>query len=435
MTTHFRSRKSLLPKRCPADSDAQDPSPESPALGAETQPAGRHRKRQPVRPGLSLASAGVIFLSVLTATDCLGEATADRAWSSRILERFRQASTDGPGADTPVIRRYALEEGIDPARTLAWVQRLMPQGGGAELSADGREISVLAPPSLQGAIHDLISWQTLAITGSGRKDSETLAKLDLLEKRIAEAMLTAEQLEAFRQEIRPLASAAKAQPSSAKVAIAVGMGIAALGLLTLPLLLRRRTLQKQWGLYPTTDAITRALLPETQRQSDAIQSALVELGTRLQASLEPRNRELLGLRDEVERLRTGQIEHLSAGRVALEQATATMVGTAERLSRENDRIQALAGELRDTLGELDQTRDRLREAEGALNERDSALRSRDAALERERAKLAALSLILEHLPPGPSKPATAANGPMQDIRPAFKLYPIDGYNGTTPSDP
>jgi chromosome segregation ATPase len=190
-------------------------------------------------------------------------------------------------------------------------------------------------------------------------------------------------------------------------------------------------------LQPVTSELSRALLPETRRQTEDIKLALRELGQHLQAAVEARGHQLSDLQDRLARVETRQQSGSEGDQAALAEATRAMEGTAERLTRENDRIRALSTELQGTLHELDSARDRLRSAELALSSRDLELERRNSALEHERAKLAALSIIIERLepgarttaekapPPAPSDPGVSGRG--------FALLPPTGVNRARPA--
>ena len=380
-------------------------------------------------------NAALVGLSLLFTGVSIGAPAED--WSWKILERM--ATTSQPAHARPasqegfVLRIHICPENRDPAPLAPLLERLLPAGATLRTLEDGKRFAVLAPQEAQHALAELLlTLEEIPAQAAPNPgiSPELLASLERLVDGEPAQLAALESLKSeFSARLDALQAPERAAPIPPPIYLAGG-----LILLAPTLLLFRKRRSQPLALAPLQPAgndIAGALLPETRRQTEDIKLALVELGQNLHTALSLRSAQLSGIEERVNQLESSG-NGWARGQEALDGATRTLEGTAERLTRENDRVLALAGELRGTLNELDTARDRLRLAEETLSEKDAALVRRNAELEHERAKLAALSMILERMdsapakiPPPPIQSAASAGTPAarEGAAPAFRLLP------------
>lgn len=395
---------------------------------------------------LRLLIAGLL-LSLPSAT---GASLPD--WSQRIVDRLSrpaEAKLEGTeAAEAPIVRLYAAPETLQSDDIPGMLERLLPAGSSVRLLDNSGRLAVLTTPSAHAGVHDLLSLISRRAQAPSAEPRVDVLAGEL--KRLADAQpATVEAVSALRREVQALEATLTPPPEPARLQwepVALAVCLAAW-------IWVRRSRRKpperpaaSLALLPVANELSRTLLPETRQQAEDIKLALRELGHHLQRSLEARSTEISGMRAQVLELEQVRSQELAASRAALADATQAIEGTAARLTHENNRVEALASELGETLQQLDQARDRLRATECELTVRERELSRRNGELEHERAKLAALALILERVdgatvsqpPSPPPRDIVSGLGTCGSARPpaplGFTLLPCNRDPDEPPGD-
>jgi hypothetical protein len=145
-----------------------------------------------------------------------------------------------------------------------------------------------------------------------------------------------------------------------------------------------------------------ALVPAQDKMRNEMLGVLNEVAIKLQAQHNEQQKLVLEQQQQIESARQALADErrqfISEAGTMVVQAVERVDATTAKLARQQDKVAELVSELQNTVRELDQTKD--------------TLRDREVELEKERAKIAALSLLLEDggaLPPPESTLAPRAS--------------------------
>jgi hypothetical protein len=141
------------------------------------------------------------------------------------------------------------------------------------------------------------------------------------------------------------------------------------------------------------DQLATALTPVHDKMRTEMLGLLNEVAIKLQAQ---HNEQQKQLEDARQALVDERRQFINDAGTMVVQAVERVDATTSRLAKQQDKVTELVQELQNTVRELDETKDNLR--------------NREIELEQERAKIAALSLLLEEGGSVPPMSGTAANG-------------------------
>jgi hypothetical protein len=343
----------------------------------------------------------------------------DAGWSADLLtqilksepartESAAPAAAPATGAQEMVLRTYRpthlrVGQAGKSQNVLAILGKLLPAGSSMNLDVPANSIHVLTTAAAHAAIWDYLSAvdipepavQPAAVpddvrealnkfAAAGEQSSKVLSAIGVLKADVARQVAEVDARQ--RRQTRQLAIAAF---------------VAAL-LITLIVMwmLKRRARPESAGADSSTalalapEQLATALVPVHDRMRNDMMGLLNEVAIKLQAQHNEQQKLVLEQQHQLEAARQVLVDErrqfiTETGSMVV-QAVERVDATTAKLARQQDKVAELVEELQTTVRELDATKDNLRD--------------REIELEQERAKIAALSLLLEEggaIPPEP----------------------------------
>gem|GEM_PF-5427703 len=309
-----------------------------------------------------------------------------------------------------VVRLYQLHHqqvgAPEFATKLKVLEQLIPAGGILKEDPPSNSVSVLTSPRIQEAVYAYLSAIDTAPAPSSLEIPAEVQKA--LKQMAATSEETARQIEKIgalnMSEVnKQLSQIADQNKWQRYWYVGIGLCIAVIFILIFWITRSKGNQSTQLALVPTTRAIEQiannqqaereevvallrnvALKMDMDRQSQADLAQKLLDGQLLMAENKIQLGELVQERKQVMR----DAENL------LTKAISEFGEKSEILQTEQGRVQALADQLRETINELDLTRDR-------LGQKEVDLSKAQYALEHEKAKIAAISILMEEGKLGP----------------------------------
>lgn len=363
------------------------------------------RVRWVLRVVLALAAIG---LSPLTAAD---DDAADDGWSADVLRGIlsvepvrtdAQAAAAAPASSPErVLHTYHLTqlrvgEGGRTQNVLAILAKLLPPGSSIKPDVPANSLHILTTVTAHQAAWDYLSAVDVPGATAKRTGATIPEDVQLALKRLAtvgdQSAQIVKVLGALKSDLSNSLAAIDARQRRQVSKLVLG-AVAFAGLLLMSLLwmLRRRP-----ALSRTPDAtatavalvpeqLTTALMPVHDRMRSDMLGLLNEVAIKLQAQHGEQQKLVREQQQQLETARVALAEErrqfISEAGSMVVQAVERVDATTARLAKQQDKVAELVDELQTTVRELDETKD--------------SLRRREVELEQERAKIAALSLLLE----------------------------------------
>lgn len=350
----------------------------------------------------------------------VGRAEERSGWSADLLsqilktENARPAragvtSTAESGAETEVmLRTYHLThlrigEAGKSQNVLAILEKLLPPGSSMNSDVPANSVHVLTTARVHAAIWDYLSAVDVADVAPSAPVAAIPDDVRAALQKVADAgEQSAKLFKAIEGVKSGMAGEIARIESRRQAELRILLGTGALVLLASVVIgfrLLRRPAQPVAPPVTTAtplaiapDQIATALLPAQDRMRNDMLGLLNEVAIKLQAQHHDQQKLV-----QQQQLQLDQARHaLAAERKQFIDEAGSMVvqavervdATTAKLARQQDKVAELVEELQSTVRELDETKDHLR--------------TREIELEQERAKIAALSLLLEEggaLPP------------------------------------
>jgi hypothetical protein len=371
-----------------------------------------------LRAGSRSVSIGLLLLAwVAVPTAFAGDAQQD-GWSAELLERILKSEKPAPAASVPpgapgemVLRTYQLShlrlgEAGKPQTLLTLLSKLLPTGSSMKPDIGANSLHILTTVAAHTAVWEFLSAIDVAEAPSASPGSVIP---DDVKAALVKVAQTGDQSASVLSAIdrmgsgvsRELAEIDARQRRQTLRLVAGGAGVSILILCTVAWMLRRRPAPEPTlapaepaaALALVPDQLATALTPVHDKMRTEMLGLLNEVAIKLQAQ---HNEQQKQLEDARQALVDERRQFINDAGTMVVQAVERVDATTSRLAKQQDKVTELVQELQNTVRELDETKDNLR--------------NREIELEQERAKIAALSLLLEEGGSVPPMSGTAANG-------------------------
>ena len=382
---------------------------------------------------LRLAPYPAVLVTWLASILWVGVGRADEkptgGWSADLLNQILKAET--PKAEASAMPAAAIAPGEMTLRTyhvsalrvgeagkaqnvLAILAKLLPAGSSINPDIPANSLHVLTTPAAHKAIWDYLSAvdvpEPAAAPAANSVPDDVKAALKKLADTGDQSAKLLAAVGALKSDVSNEIAAidARQRQQTLKLAIAGGaFGIVLL--LTLRWMLRRRAPEpspvpeEPTELMLAPEQLTTALAPVHDKMRTEVLGLLNEVAIKLQAQHNEQQKLVREQQQQLEDARLALAEErrqfiTEAGTMVV-QAVERVDATTAKLAKQQDKVAELVEELQHTVRELDQTKD--------------SLRDKQVELEQERAKIAALSLLLEEggaVPPMPPPNGASFNG-------------------------
>ncbi len=395
------------------------------------------RHKIPEAPRAAARFRGILVLaaSLVAAVILRSAEPQSGGWSADLLNQILKTETpagSGTAATASgemVLRTYQLAqlrlgEAGRPRTLIALLEKLLPAGSSINSDVPANSLHILTTGSAHKAVWEFLSMIDVA-------DAPAIAAERVIPDDIKAALVkvaeTGEQSSRVLSAIDTLSSGfskelAEIDARQRRQTTRLVAGVAAISILllsTLAWMLRRRpppvpadvTNTATAALAVVPDQLVTVLAPVHDKMRSDMLGLLNEVAIKLQAQHNEQQKlvreQQKQLDDARQALADERKQFISEAGTMVVQAVERVDATTTRLARQQDKVTELVQELQNTVRELDDTKDNLR--------------SREIELEQERAKIAALSMLLEE---GGSLPPPAV-GPVR--RNGFDLE--DSHNG------
>jgi hypothetical protein len=358
-------------------------------------------------------------VSTLLLSTRLAAADPERSggWSAELLNQILKAEPPKPAVPPPepaapevVLRTYRLVnlhvgEAGKAQNVIAILGKLLPPGSTVNTDVAANSLHVLTTTAAHAAAWDYLSAVDVADAGVARTPEipdEVRSALKKLSDNSAASGQLLNTLGTLKSEVSTQLAEIDARQHRQLLQLAVaGTGLVALLILAFWLTMRRRPAAPSAPTEAITavmpDQLASALVPVQEKMRGDMLGLLNEVAIKLQAQHEEQQQLVVAQQRQLEGAREALAEErrqfINEAGTMVVQAVERVDATTAKLVRQQDKVAELVQELQDTVRELDETKD--------------SLRGREVELERERAKIAALSLLLEE---GSPLPPLAANG-------------------------
>lgn len=374
-----------------------------------------------IRPRRVRAAAtwGSLFVATVAWAASGVAEKSDDGWSADLLNQILRAeAVKAPAvAEVPakpaemVLRTYQLShlhvaESGKAQNVLAILGKLLPPGSSMNPEVATNSLHILTTTAAHAAIWDYLSAVDVAAPPApppAMPDDVKTALQKLAQTGDQSARVLA-AIGSIRTEVSAQLADIEDRQHRANVKLALGAGAFALVLLlTGTWMVRRRAAPAPEPADGATlalgpDQLAAALVPAQDKMRNDMLGMLNEVAIKLQAQHHEQQKLVREQQDQLESARQALADErrqfiTEAGTMVV-QAVERVDATTAKLARQQDKVSELVHELQHTVRELDDTKDKLRD--------------REVELEQERAKIAALSLLLEEGAPLPS--GVFANG-------------------------
>jgi hypothetical protein len=367
----------------------------------------------------------LITLWILAALCCgvvAGEAPG-AGWSAEVLNRILKAEPPAQSTATPptaemMLHTYHLShlrvgEAGKSQNVLTILDKLLPPGSAINPDIPANSLHVLTTAAAHKAIWDYLSavdvMDSASVPAAGAVPEDVKAAI----KKLADAgdqstkVLTA--VGAIKSDVAREIADIDARQRDRMIRFAVaGLGCVVLFAATLLWTLRRRLPTKTVSMADNSalalapEQITNALTPVHDRMRNDMLGMLNEVAIKLQAQHNEQQKLVHEQQQQLENARLVLAEErrqfiTETGSMVV-QAVERVDATTAKLAKQQDKVAELVQELQNTVRELDDTKDNLRDKE--------------IELEQERAKIAALSILLDEgaVPPPMTNGHSRLNG-------------------------
>lgn len=381
-----------------------------------------------------------VWATVVAAFAMYGQDKTEGGWSAELLSRILKAdpapaeATAAPVSGEKVLRTYRLThlrigEAGKSQNTVAILTKLLPPGSTVNSDVPANSLHVLTTPAAHQGVWDLLSavdsvepvpaaapavvpedvrLAIRKIAESGEQSTRVLAAVDGLKSDVTRELAEIDARQR-RQTLR-----------FALIGLAFGLVLTG----TLAWMLRRRSAgtgsaQATTALALAPEQLATALNPVHDKVRNDMLGLLNEVAIKLQAQHHEQQQRL---EDTRLALATERKQFIAEAGTMVVQAVERVDATTAKLAKQQDKVAELVEELQGTVRELDETKD--------------TLRRKQSELERERAKIAALSLLLEEggtLPPADPFSANGHNGHALPDEPATAVEPSPSDSPSLPS--
>lgn len=365
--------------------------------------------------------------------------TAPSGWSADLLNQILKA--DPPAQDAPassasagvVLHTYQLShlrigEAGKAQNVLAILGKLLPPGSSVNPDIPANSLHVLTTPAAHKAVWDYLSAVDVAEPTPApvaAVPEDVQAAIKKLASTSDQSAKLAAAVGSVKTDVSREIAAIEARQSRQTWRLAgVGAGFALAGILALGWAMRRGRPTGVPASAPATalalapEQLTSALVPVQDKMRNEMLGVLNEVAIKLQAQHNEQQQLVREQQQQLENARQALADErrqfiTEAGTMVV-QAVERVDATTAKLARQQDKVAELVQELQNTVRELDDTKD--------------SLRDREVELEQERAKIAALSLLLEEGAPIPTE--ALANG----HRPVPARDSLNTQNGAAGTD-
>ena len=343
-----------------------------------------------------------------------GEPSAkpDGGWSADLLTQILKSDPPKPDpsaaadrAPEMILRTYRLTnlragEAGKTQNVLAILNKLLPAGSSMNVDVPANSIHVLTTATAHAAIWDYLSAVDIPeTTPPPLVPPEVKAALTKLAETRSDGKEVLAAVGALRTDVSNHLAVVDHWQRTQMLKLGAGAVLFAVTLfVTLAWMLRRRPPATPpadaTALALAPDQLATALVPVQDKMRNDMLGLLNEVAIKLQAQ---HNEQQKLVREQQQQLEDARLaladerrQFISEAGNMVVQAVERVDATTAKLARQQDKVAELVQELQNTVRELDETKDNLRD--------------REVELEQERAKIAALSLLLEE---GAALPAGA----------------------------
>ena len=377
----------------------------------------RHLPLLRVIAKLAMRPTALFFVAIVGFTQAMGaEEATSGGWSADLLHQILQVepakpATPAPAAGEMVLRTYRLThlrvaEAGKAQNVLAILSKLLPPGSSINSDVPANSLHVLTTPAAHKAIWDYLSAVDVPETTAQPANTvpeDVKAALQKLANAGDQSTKLLAAVGALKSDVSAeIAQIDARQRQQTTKLVLVGAAIGLALLMTMGWTLRRRatpippTPSTELALAP--EQLTTALAPVHDKMRTEVLGLLNEVAIKLQAQHNEQQKLVREQQRQLEDARLALAEErkqfISETGTMVVQAVERVDATTAKLAKQQDKVAELVEELQNTVRELDQTKD--------------SLRTKQVELEQERAKIAALSILLEE---GGSIPPPAFGAP------------------------
>ncbi len=348
--------------------------------------------------------------------------TAPTGWSADLLNQILKS--DVPAQQTPannataevVLHTYQLShlrigEAGKAQNVLAILGKLLPPGSSVNPDIPANSLHVLTTPAAHKAVWDYLSAVDVsepARTPVAAVPEDVQAAIKKLASTSDQSAKLAAAVGSVKTDVSREIAAIEARQNRQTWRLAgIGAGFALAGILGLGWAMRRGRSSgapapdSASALALAPEQLTSALVPVQDKMRNEMLGVLNEVAIKLQAQHNEQQQLVREQQQQLENARQALADErrqfiTEAGTMVV-QAVERVDATTAKLARQQDKVAELVQELQNTVRELDDTKD--------------SLRDREVELEQERAKIAALSLLLEEGAPIPADALTNGHRP------------------------
>jgi hypothetical protein len=371
-----------------------------------------------LHPGTSVAKTIRLFAFALLITALHAVASAqdkhDGGWSADLLNQILKADPMAPesaptSADHEmVLRTYRLThlhvaEAGRVQNVLGILRNLLPPGSSMKTDVPDNSIHVLTTLAAHKAVWDYLSAVDIAeptatAPAAGVPDDVQMALKKLAEAGDHSATLL-KALASLQSDVAAHFAEIDARQRQQTMKVVAGVAAFALMLVgTVGWMVRRRPAPAVDGkvsgaaLALAPDQLATALTPVHDHMRSDMLGLLNEVAIKLQAQHNEQQKLVREQQQQLEEARHALADErrqfINEAGTMVVQAVERVDATTAKLAKQQDKVAELVQELQQTVRELDETKDNLRH--------------REVELEQERAKIAALSILLEEGSPVPA---------------------------------
>lgn len=343
-------------------------------------------------------------------------ATESGGWSADVLDRILKADPTRPEvssvapAPEMALRTYHLShlqigEAGRSKNVLSILEKLLPAGSYINQDVPANSVHVLTTPAAHKAVWDYLSAVDIAESTPPVATAAVPDDVKVAIKKLADSNDQAAKLfsaiDAMKADVAQGIAAIDNREHDRMVRLAiVGITCLVVGSAVLGWMLRRRPVVEKevpnsnTGLVIAPEQLTTALTPVHDRMRTDMLGMLNEVAIKLQAQHNEQQKLVHEQQHQLESARLALAEErrqfISETGTMVVQAVERVDATTAKLARQQDKVTELVQELQNTVRELDDTKD--------------SLRNKEIELEQERAKIAALSMLLEEGGTAPAVP-------------------------------
>lgn len=357
----------------------------------------------------------ILLTSALSCANA--EETQSGGWSADLLKQILHSekgtadATDAAATSEMVLRTYPLAhikiaEAGKSQTVLAILRKMLPAGSSLNTDVPANSVHLLTTPSAHAA-----AWEYLSALDTSEAPPTTAPvpeDVKVALKKLAESGDKSgrllEAIDSLSSEVsREFGEIDARQRRQTFKLLAVVLAVSIVLIATVSWMLHRRpaagaqTPASANAQILAPEQLTSALTPVHDKMRSDMLGLLNEVAIRLQAQHNEQQKLVLEQQKQLEDARLALADErrqliTEAGSMVV-QAVERVDATTAKLARQQDKVAELVQELQNTVRELDDTKDNLRD--------------REIELEQERAKIAALSMLLEEggaLPPPDADP-------------------------------